>query len=72
MGRVLRGDMLGHRESKCRQVEAGKQRFSLSESDRGKREVEGIYEAGAQILPHRGNTAADLHIFVARSLFREP
>ena len=51
MGRVLSGLVLRHSKSKSAQVKTGKQCFSLTEHNRGKRKVQGVDQVCLQILP---------------------
>ena len=68
---VFGGFALRYRKSKCMQVETGKQRFSLTEYDGGKRELQRIDQSRLQLLPYGGNTASDLDVLIARCLFRK-
>src|SRR5580692_1414623 len=70
--RLLSSLVLRHRKSKSGHVETGKQCFPPTEYDRCKCKVQGIYQPCLQILPHRGNTASDFDILVARCLLRQP
>src|SRR5579871_5001525 len=45
-----------------RQVDPGEHCFALPEHDWGQGEMQLVDQAGAQILPHRLDTAANLHV----------
>jgi hypothetical protein len=72
VGRFFSSLMFRHRVPESRQVDAGKQCFSLAEYDRRQRQVQGIDRPCLQKLPHRGNTASDPDILVAGRVFRKP
>src|SRR5438128_2340469 len=72
VSRMLSSLVLRHRKSESGQIETGEQCFPLTEYGRCKCKMQGIDQPCLQILPHRGNTASDFDILVARCLFREP
>lgn len=65
VGRVVRGGMLDHFETERRQIDSREHRFAAAENDGGDREVQLVDQPALEILPHGGNTAADLDVFAA-------
>src|SRR5579859_6843019 len=63
LGRLMFGDAVAER----RQVDPGEHRFALPEHDRGQAEVQLVDQTGAEILTHRLDAAADLHVEQRRS-----
>src|SRR5580704_10134064 len=58
IGRLMFGDAVAERW----QVDPGEHRFAPPEHNRGQREMQFVDQSGAQILTHRLDAAADLHI----------
>jgi hypothetical protein len=55
---------------KFTKIDSGEMRFASSEHDRRHREMNFVYMAGQNELPHGVDPAADLDVCVARSLAR--
>ena len=57
------GAVFGAAEAEFEHVDAGEKGFAGAEKDGGGCEVEFVDEAGAKILPNRGDTSADADVF---------
>ena len=62
MGGVFGGLMFGDAVAERWQVDPGEHRFALPEHDRGQSEMQLVDQAGAKILAHRLDAAANLHV----------
>src|ERR1043166_5587589 len=60
--------MLGARITQRRQIDPAKEVLATAEQDRRDRDVHLVDEPCLEILPHRGNSAAELDVEVARGL----